>query len=263
LTKGLESLLKHVSLLAEKLPQDTVFNLALALAESRDERMRGKLMTLAATSASKELYQELDRLWAKVPDLDCQSLSLILKSACQTFAHSAEIQKVSIVWTGPATEAVPLRRTEQALKELIDGAKSELLIVSFVAYKIEEIMAALREALSRGTRLRMVFETEEESGGKVSFDQVRSFQKLLPEAKIFTWPLKNRNRDSSGHYGSIHAKCAVADRDVALVSSANLTGFALELNMELGLVIKGGHVARSIAEHFDELIRRDVLIQVR
>lgn len=261
--KGLEPLLRHLSIMVEKLPVNTVYNLARALAGNRSETLQGKLSVLAATSASKELYEELDRLWSKVPDLACQTLSVALGSACQTFEHSASIQKVNIVWTGPATEAVPLRRTEQALKELIDGAKSELLIVSFVAYKVDEIMAALRQAIIRGTRLRMVFETEKESGGKVSFDQVRSIHEILPEAKIFTWPLKNRYMDLNGHYGSIHAKCAIADRDIALVSSANLTGFALELNMELGLIVRGGNVARSISEHFDELIRRNVLVPMR
>jgi len=123
-------------------------------------------------------------------------------------------------------------------------------------------MAALHQAIERGVRLRIVLETKEE-GGKVSFDQAQTIQELLPGAQLFTWPLKNRHKDSDGHHGSIHAKCAVADREVALVSSANLTGFALELNMELGLHIKGGTVASSITEHFDELIRRNVLVHIK
>jgi len=262
-TKAFEPLLKHLSVLVEKLPPDAVDYLAQALAGDQAGKLRGRLRTLGATAESKALYRELDRLWSDVPDLDCRTLSVALRSARWAFAHSANTQKVSIVWTGPATEAVPIRRTEQALKEIIDGAKSELLIVSFVVYKVEEIMAALRGALARGVRVWMVLETEEESGGKVSFDQVRAIQELLPEAQVFTWPLKNRYTDSNGNYGSIHAKCAVADRVVALVSSANLTGFALELNMELGLVIKGTAVVNSITEHFDELIRRNILVQIR
>lgn len=259
----LEPILKHLSVLVEKLPPNTVDHLAQTLEESQAERLKGRLATLSATSESKALFQELDRLWAKVPDLDCKSMSLALKSARWVFTHSTDIQQVNIVWTGPATEAVPVRRTEQVLREIIDEAKSELLIVSFVAYKVEEIMAALHKALVRGVRLRMILETEEESGGKVTFDQIRAIQKLLPEAQIFTWPLKNRYVDSNGNHGSIHAKCAVADRQLALVSSANLTGFALELNMELGIVIKGGSVIISIADHFDELIRRNILTKIR
>jgi len=261
MTVGLEPLLKHLSLLVERLPPDVVDRLAQIL-DGRDvEKLRGRLGTLAATADSKSLYQELDRLWSGLPDIDPRTLSVALRSARWAFAHSTDIHEISIVWTGPATEIVPLRRTEQVLREIIDGAKLDLLIVSFVVYKIEGIMAALGRALTRGVKLKMILEDEEESGGKISFDQIRTIKKSLPGAHVFCWPLENRCTDSSGHYGTIHAKCAVADRDVTLVSSANLTEFAFELNMELGLVVRGPGVGKSIVQHFDELIRRNVLVE--
>lgn len=57
----------------------------------------------------------------------------------------------------------------------------------------------------------------------------------------------------------MHAKCAVADRRVAFVTSANLTGAAMTDNMELGLVVRGGDVPRRIANHFDALITSGTL----
>ncbi len=52
----------------------------------------------------------------------------------------------------------------------------------------------------------------------------------------------------------MHAKCAVADRCVAFVTSANLTGAAMTANMELGLVVRGGDVPKRITNHFEALV---------
>jgi phosphatidylserine/phosphatidylglycerophosphate/cardiolipin synthase-like enzyme len=56
----------------------------------------------------------------------------------------------------------------------------------------------------------------------------------------------------------MHVKCLIADRKKALVSSANLTDYALEMNMELGLLVHGVFPSR-LAEHFDQLIVRGEL----
>jgi len=67
-----------------------------------------------------------------------------------------------------------------------------------------------------------------------------------------------RPKDAKGNAGSFHAKCALADKKILLISSANLTQYALELNMELGVLIKRGTFPNIIAEHFDALIREGI-----
>ena len=52
----------------------------------------------------------------------------------------------------------------------------------------------------------------------------------------------------------MHAKAAIADEQVAFVTSANLTGSAIEANMELGLLVRGGAVPRRLARHFRALM---------
>ena len=44
----------------------------------------------------------------------------------------------------------------------------------------------------------------------------------------------------------MHVKAAVADSRIAFLSSANLTEAALERNMELGVLIRGGHLPAAI-----------------
>ena len=62
-------------------------------------------------------------------------------------------------------------------------------------------------------------------------DEVRA-----ADGEIFSWVDK---RDGFAG-GKVHAKVAVADEAFCFISSANLTGHAMEKNMEAGVLIKGG-----------------------
>jgi phosphatidylserine/phosphatidylglycerophosphate/cardiolipin synthase-like enzyme len=47
----------------------------------------------------------------------------------------------------------------------------------------------------------------------------------------------------------MHAKILIVDRRTALIGSANLTGSALQRNLECGLLVRGGHIPGQLAEH--------------
>ena len=57
----------------------------------------------------------------------------------------------------------------------------------------------------------------------------------------------------------MHVKAAVADSKVAFLTSANLTDAALERNMELGVLIRGGNLPSSIDWLIDALRESDEL----
>ena len=73
--------------------------------------------------------------------------------------------------------------------------------------------------------------------------------------------MASRTRSAAGVHGAMHVKCSIADREKALVSSADLTDYALEANMELGLLVSGMLPGR-LAAHFDELMFRGELVAV-
>jgi cardiolipin synthase len=60
----------------------------------------------------------------------------------------------------------------------------------------------------------------------------------------------------------MHAKCVVADGTCALITSANLTAHAIDINMELGLVVRGGDVPRRLRSHLLALIEGGVFHEV-
>lgn len=253
-----QTLLQLIGELARELPPATLVALVSALESG--ESSRG-LDRFAATQVMKERLRKIDEVRASWPAISDSALALALQAAARTYATVASEQYVEIAWTGPATEAVPVRRVDQVVYDLLESARDEILLVTFAAYRAERALLALGEAAGRGVHLKLVIELAEESGGKISFDGLKALRAAVPSAQIYWWPLKRRTQSATGSCGTMHAKCLVADRSRAIVSSANLTGHALEANMELGFLVEGTVAAR-LAAHFDQLIVRGELVEV-
>lgn len=165
---------------------------------------------------------------------------------------------VELVWTGPTTPFVPTRRTEPVLLDLIASATEDIFLVSFVAYDIPKIVAALNEAASRGVRLRSLLEASTSHGGTLNYSPAALMRSRVPSAELFTWIEKPEPFVD----GKVHAKVAVVDGSRAFLTSANLTAHALEKNMEAGVLINGGTVPGMLIAHFDSLASLKVIVPV-
>ncbi len=225
------------------------------------EQIRQAVLKRIPTPEFRDTVSELLEVWrAESQLLQPQSLALALASAAHSYQAVKEKTAIELVWTGPTTGVIPLRRTEQTLIEMIREAKLELLIVSFAVYDIAEIVAEMEMAIARGAALTIVVETPESGRGKVAFGAEAVLNdRVKARARILKWPYENREKDENGKYGSLHAKCAVADRESVLISSANLTQYALNLNMEMGLRVRDKILAEQIARHFELLAQRGIL----
>ena len=118
-------------------------------------------------------------------------------------------------------------------------------------------------ALDRGVRVRICVEAPAESDGRIGYDTITALGVVGQRAKIYTWPQTQRPTTASGKSGALHAKLAVADANHLFISSANLTDYAMHLNMEMGVLIHGGPLPGRVREHFRELIRAGVLVLVK
>jgi phosphatidylserine/phosphatidylglycerophosphate/cardiolipin synthase-like enzyme len=184
-----------------------------------------------------------------------------LRAAVLSVRPFVDLKTSEVVWTGPSAVATSFRGTEQALLEVIDASQFELLVVLYLAYDIAEIVDALERALLRGVAITVVVETVNPKTGQVKDNAVGAFSpKVRAGAKLHHWPLEVRELDENGRPGCLHAKVAVADRSVVLVTSANLTGSAMRHNMELGIRIQDQNLGTQIVEHFERLIDYAVLV---
>jgi cardiolipin synthase A/B len=255
------ALLEEIGQAGRNLPAASVERLAAILdgAVALTDSVEAALLAAVVQPASKERVRRLCvRGREASPPVPPMALAWALRAASAGDAFHRAHQRIDLVWTGPATLSQGVYRTHQTLLELIDRAARSLLVVTFAAYKVEDVRRALRAAAARGVEVTLVVETDEGPGGKIDASPLRELGGSQSGVEVYEWPVEARARDGA-RYGTLHAKCALADDEALLVSSANLTGSALALNMELGLLLRGGPVPAQTGHHFRELIRMGVL----
>jgi phosphatidylserine/phosphatidylglycerophosphate/cardiolipin synthase-like enzyme len=198
----------------------------------------------------------LNRWRAETPSLSAQSVAIALRAAVITQKHHRDSQSVELVWTGPDVQGDPFRRTEQAILQLFDAAKERITLVSFAVYSIPNIARALVNAAARGVQLAVIIETPDKIRGESEYSTLRALGKEVADCStLYYWPKENRSLSESGKPGILHVKCAVADDEWMFLSSANLTQQAFTINMELGVLVRGGSMPRSVQKQFDLLIK--------
>lgn len=244
---------------ATDLPIGQLHKLADAIAkhDGPNPVARHSIVNAVPTAVFRHHAAAICEAWA-VTELRGDGVALALRCSADVVDELRGEQQVSVVWTGPASYEVPVRATSAVLAEVIDEASKNLVIVSFAAYKVSAVVDALRAASGRGVNVHLILESAVESKGKLTHDAKEAFDALGDAVSFYVWPAELRVSQGGGH-AAMHAKCAVADRRTAFVTSANLTGAAMTDNMELGLVVRGGDVPARIARHFESLIAAGTL----
>ena len=216
--------------------------------------------TIRAAVPASAYKVAVGELLGAAEGVSADAVALALESVA---ASQRQAPRASIVWTGPTTNAVSVRRTDQALLQLINLASKRVIVVSFAVYNVPNVAATLEAAARRGVVVDLVVESEVASGGKVTFDGWKKFgNDAAGTYRVWTWARDRRPVTSSGKLASLHAKCAVSDGENLLVSSANLTEFALNVNMELGLLVKRGDIPARVQRHFDALMNAGELVRL-
>jgi phosphatidylserine/phosphatidylglycerophosphate/cardiolipin synthase-like enzyme len=210
--------------------------------------------------AGHEFFVKLQAAWLKAGNISPAEVAAGLRSASAAAALKGARGSVELVWSGPSTGVVPVRQTEEVLCEVIEGAHVRLFIVSYVAYKLDRVIRCLDAASNRDVEINVLLESSTESGGKLSFDSTKPLVRRLPKVVFYVW--KQVEGAPSNELGAVHAKCAVADSKVAFVTSANLTSAAMDRNMEVGILMKDGHVPEQLNQHFEALIDNGTIVRL-
>ncbi len=77
---------------------------------------------------------------------------------------------------------------------------------------------------------------------------------LLGRSRVYVWLKEKRPMDEQGRFGSLHAKCAVCDQQHLFISSANLTAYAMSLNIEMGVLMHNRTLATQVMQQTNSLI---------
>lgn len=198
----------------------------------------------AVPGPHRDEVDQLNRAWSADPGGTGESLALALESA-QAAGRLGDAPRIDVVVTGPDSPATPVRLISEVVSQLIGQAAKQVTLVSYAAYWIPSVVAALDAAAARGVHVRLILESREQLDGGGGAGAYARFP-------TYHWPPDRREPPDA----KLHAKAVIVDsRDVPL-TSANMTTAAYDRNIELGILCRGGGVADQIQRHFDGLIAR-------
>ena len=170
---------------------------------------------------------------------------------------------IELVWTGPETPGTFNRDTGVVVRELFATAEESVVVAGYAVYQGRDLFRGLAEQQARRPGLHI----------RLYLDIHRGYQDLAPDEEIIRrfarkfvqddWPddypipevyfdPRSLATDPAKR-SSLHAKCVIVDRRVALVTSANFTEAAQERNIEAGVIVRSPRFAAGLADHFGAL----------
>jgi cardiolipin synthase A/B len=201
----------------------------------------------ALPASHREYVDPLNRAWASSVGVAGPAIALAIDTALAS-KISAAATTVDVVITGPDSPVAPVRLTSEVVRQLIASAHQRVTMVSYAAYQMAAIIAALDAAVARGVQVDLILESPEnlEGGGGVA---------AYAKYRVYHWPVDQRDPPDA----KLHAKAVIVDSRDVLLTSANMTNAAYDKNIELGLLCRGGGTAERVQRHFDALVTRGVL----
>ena len=196
-------------------------------------------------------------------------MSFVVEGVLRTREATPDFNSLlELVLSGPDVPNVPTRDTEAVMHALIEETTSEVLLVGYAIHNGRQIFAPLAAKMLNNPALTV----------KLCIDIGRKYQdtsterdivgRFLMDFKQKHWPWESEPTvffdpralsSESGVRSSLHAKCVVVDRRVALVTSANFTEAAQERNIEAGGLVRHAATAQRLTEYFVGLIAHGVL----
>jgi phosphatidylserine/phosphatidylglycerophosphate/cardiolipin synthase-like enzyme len=151
--------------------------------------------------------------------------------------YSRRANRVTLAATGTAWTGHGIRTVESKIEEILDGARSNIVIVAYaIGAGGLAFLERVEDCLARGIEVTMILNKLPRQDSKVQ-TKVRALAKEYTYFTAFSFEPSNDRE-------ALHAKVLVVDNSIALVGSANLSMRGLVLNHELGVVITGPIVVR-------------------
>jgi phosphatidylserine/phosphatidylglycerophosphate/cardiolipin synthase-like enzyme len=200
-------------------------------------------------------------------------LALVLETVAEARSwRPAESELVDLVWTGPEASGTANRDTGVVVRELFSSARESVLAAGYAVYQGREVFRSLavRMAENPALKVRLYLDVRRQPADATpDAELVARFARRFREHE---WPGERlpevyydpRSLDVEAEKSSsLHAKCVVIDRQVALVTSANFTEAAQTRNIEVGALIRSRQFAARLAEHFEALADAALLLPLR
>jgi putative cardiolipin synthase len=248
----------HKAILGGRNIEDAYFDRAKKNYDDRDIYVKGEMANKASIYFNN--LWEAEHLTIFSPKkavastgserLDQVGRNFISKSALTTFDLAAwelaatEVENVDLLHDPIAAKKTKMIGTAEGLYNLIRNAKSSVLIDSPYLIFTKELKNVLKDATSRGVRVRILT------------NSLKSTDALLPQAGYIGQRKKivRMGIELYEYFGedSFHAKSMVVDNKIAAIGSFNFDPRSQNLNTETMVVIHDEKVTATLVESMDE-----------
>jgi cardiolipin synthase len=244
---------------AAALPAEQVRGLAERAAAITDPQHTQRIQDRPPTSRFRDAASAIVTAWKSMtPPVSGSTVAGMLLASLSANELERHRETVDLVWTGPGTDTIRGQATSDVVVELINKAQRTLVIATFASRRVQKVRDALLAATERGVKVTLILENENTNGQYLP--AARDPFEGIP-AEILEWPADKRSIENQWS-PALHAKFVLVDESTVLVTSANLTGYALDKNIEAGVLINGGPLPGRLMEHLRDLAYNGILTTI-
>jgi hypothetical protein len=215
-----------------------------------------------AFDESSAVALELERLRSAGFGPNQLAETLLLMAAERRLSQAVE-DRLELVWTGPDVPGCVGRDTWVVVRDLFSRAQKNLVISTFTVRRGHEVFRPIVDArlLQANSSVRIFINIAR--GNDTGSSGVSIISNFARNFWVEHWPWMPRPcvyydpRGIQLEYAdraSLHAKCIVADDEIAFLSSANFTEWAQVRNIEAGVLVRDPIFARLLRVQYDSLV---------
>lgn len=213
-------------------------------------RWAEKLLGEGEATRLPDLLRECGVLGGEPPVIQADELSRLLRCLSNQESETPAHRECRLVWTIPPSLSLDGRSYHDALSEVISSATRRVILVAPYLERegIGMLEGELLGAVARGVEIDILAHDTEDLGSLSSL-ALEELRRNVQETQGGSLSVYSANTENF----LLHSKIAVADETLGVVGSANLTGSALEKNLELGVEI-GSRNASVLTDKIDYLL---------
>ena len=224
----------------------------------RAAAVRAAVGTMTEIEEVVQVLEELDASGVSGPG--CAALLRAMDRA------ASRHPTLDFVWSGPEVPGLHARDTRRVYEELLGSASRSAWVATYAFFDGPRAFEVLARRMDDTPALKvtLLLNVQRKQGDTTSAEHVvsrfagRFWKEEWPgtaRPRVFYDP---RSVDPDGT-GVLHAKAVVVDDEAVFVTSANLTGAALDHNIEVGLLVRDRTLAATVTTHFATLIGQSLL----
>lgn len=173
-------------------------------------------------------------------------------SLCVNLYGKERNETTELVITSPDSFRVKLKKTKDVVYSLVSKAEKSIIITG---YSISDFFSEMLDVIIRKSQQGVYVTLYANDLEK----QKSVLERLLLYRNKFL-RIYEYQKDREDKMAALHAKILVVDKEVALISSANLSYHGMQGNIEMGLLIRSMDKAKQIENFLKELVRMKIFV---